>query len=93
MITEEAQHEAGDQRLLIRPIELDEAFQALVNGLVGSDETDADHQLEQTDGALFNDRKDQRRQDCQAPRIDGKVGGQQPGEAILSGSVPGVLHR
>lgn len=56
VIAERAQHEAGDQHPLIRPVELDAAFQTLIDGLVGSNETDADHQLKQTHRALLDDR-------------------------------------
>jgi len=56
-------------------------------------ETNAHHQLEQTDGTFFDDGEDQRRQDGEATRIKRKVGGQERTEAILRRSVPGVVHR
>lgn len=93
LIPEKPQDEAGHHRLLIRPLKLDEALEALVDGLVGADETNAHHQLEQADGAFFDDGENQRGQNGEATGVKRKVGGQERTESILRQSAPGVLHR
>lgn len=72
---------------------MNEAFEALINRLVGSDETNAGDQLVQRDGAFFNDGENEGDEDGEATWIDGKMSGEEIGEAILWVSASGFVLR